>query len=141
LTIICPSGITRQNQRCHKYGYYSIHNPKLLQLKALGLRLSIDDFGTGYSSLGRLHRFPIDELKIDRSFISQIGTEQEMEITETIVTLAQKLDVDVTAEGIETAEQLALLRELGCGSGQGYFFSQPLNNSATEALIIAQPQW
>jgi len=114
---------------------------KLLQLKALGLRLSIDDFGTGYSSLGRLHRFPIDELKIDRSFISQIGTEQEMEITETIVTLAQKLDVDVTAEGIETAEQLALLRELGCGSGQGYFFSQPLNNSATEALIIAQPQW
>ena len=113
----------------------------LLQLKALGLRLSIDDFGTGYSSLGRLHRFPIDELKIDRSFISQIGAEQGMEIAETIVTLAQKLDVDVTAEGIETAEQLAILRDLGCRSGQGYFFSQPLDSSATEALIIAQPQW
>lgn len=115
---------------------------KLLQLKALGIRLVIDDFGTGYSSLGRLHRWPIDELKIDRSFTSQIGTnEGNLEIAETIVTLAQKLNVDVTAEGIETAEQLALLRELNCGYGQGYFFSRPLDRLAAEALIVANPQW
>jgi len=115
---------------------------KLSKLKVLGIRLAIDDFGTGYSSLGRLHHFPIDELKIDRSFVSKIGTgEGNLEITETIVTLAQKLSVDVTAEGIETIEQLALLKEIRCGYGQGYFFSVPLDSSAAEALIIAQPQW
>ncbi len=114
----------------------------LLQLKALGIRLVIDDFGTGYSSLGRLHSFPIDELKIDRSFVSQIGTDEgNLEITETIVTLAQKLSVDVTAEGIETASQLARLRELKCRYGQGYFLSRPLDSVAAEALIMANPQW
>lgn len=114
----------------------------LLQLKTLGLRLAIDDFGTGYSSLSRLHRFPIDELKIDRAFISQIATKSgNAAITETIVMLARKLGVEVTAEGIETAEQLALVKELGCDTGQGYFFSQPLDSFAIEALIIAQPNW
>ncbi len=114
----------------------------LLQLKTLGLRLAIDDFGTGYSSLSRLHHFPIDELKIDRAFISQIATKSgNAAITETIVMLARKLGVEVTAEGIETAEQLALVKELGCDTGQGYFFSQPLDSFATEALIIAQPNW
>jgi diguanylate cyclase (GGDEF)-like protein/PAS domain S-box-containing protein len=114
----------------------------LSQLRELGIQLSIDDFGTGYSSLGRLHRFPIDMLKIDRSFVSKIGVNgRNFEITETIMTLAQKLGVDVTAEGIETAEQLAQLRELNCDYGQGYFFSRPLDNEAAEALITARPQW
>ncbi len=114
----------------------------LLQLKALGIRLAIDDFGTGYSSLGRLHSFPIDELKIDRSFVSQVGTDEgNLEIAETILTLAQKLGVYVTAEGIETASQLAQLREFKCAYGQGYFFSRPLPCVAAEALIIASPQW
>ncbi|WP_233220837.1 putative bifunctional diguanylate cyclase/phosphodiesterase [Chlorogloea sp. CCALA 695] len=86
----------------------------LLQIKALGGQLSIDDFGTGYSSLSRLHCFPIDELKIDRSFVSKIGIRSNLEITETILTLAQKLGMSAIAEGIETAEQLARLRELNC---------------------------
>ena len=115
---------------------------KLEQIKALGIKLAIDDFGTGYSSLGRLHNFPIDELKIDRSFVSKIGADEgNLEITETIVTLAQKLGMDVTAEGIETAEQLAQLRKLKCAYGQGYFFSRPLPSQAAEELIIAKPQW
>ena len=114
----------------------------LLQIKALGVKLSIDDFGTGYSSLSRLHHFPIDELKIDRSFVSKIGAGTgNLEITETILTLANKLGVSAIAEGIETAEQLARLRELNCAYGQGYFFSPPLPSQAAEELIISNPQW
>ena len=114
----------------------------LSQLRDLGIQLSIDDFGTGYSSLGRLHHFPINMLKIDRSFVSRMGFNSgNLEIVETILTLAQKLGVDVTAEGVETAEQLAQLRELKCEYGQGYFFSQPLDTKATEALILAKPKW
>lgn len=114
----------------------------LSQIKALGVQLSIDDFGTGYSSLSRLHRFPIDELKIDRSFVSKIGAGKgNLEITETILTLANKLGMNAIAEGIETAEQLEHLRGLNCAYGQGYFFSQPLPSQAAEELIIARPQW
>jgi diguanylate cyclase (GGDEF)-like protein len=114
----------------------------LSQLKALGIRLVIDDFGTGYSSLSRLHRFPIDELKIDRSFVSNINAnEKNLEITEIIVMLGKKLGMDVTAEGIETKEQLAQLKEMKCTYGQGYFFSQPLSSQAAEALIVANPHW
>ncbi len=117
-------------------------NITLEQLRSLGIELSIDDFGTGYSSLGRLHHFPINILKIDRSFVSSIGVDQgNLEITETILTLAQKLGLDVTAEGVETKEQLAQLRKLKCKYGQGYFFSQPLDTSAAEALIMLKPQW
>ncbi|MBV9384873.1 MAG: EAL domain-containing protein [Chroococcidiopsidaceae cyanobacterium CP_BM_ER_R8_30] len=114
----------------------------LSQLRELGVQLSIDDFGTGYSSLGRLYRFPINGLKIDQSFVSQIGTDEvSTEIVEAIVTLAHKLGVDVTAEGVETAEQLAQLRALECEYGQGYFFSRPLDSGAAEALIMTNPQW
>jgi diguanylate cyclase (GGDEF)-like protein/PAS domain S-box-containing protein len=114
----------------------------LLQLKALGIQLVIDDFGTGYSSLGRLHSFPINVLKIDRSFISDIRTDiANLEIVGTIVTLGHSLGMDVTAEGVETKEQAAQLRELNCEYGQGYFFSPPLDSSAAEALIVAQPEW
>lgn len=114
----------------------------MLQLRELGVQLSIDDFGTGYSSLGRLHRFPINGLKIDRSFVSRMGVDQgNLEIVETIVTLAHKLGVDVTAEGVETAQQLAHLRALQCEYGQGNFFSVPLDSEAAEALIVSNPQW
>jgi len=113
---------------------------KLWQLRDLGIQLVIDDFGTGYSSLSRLHRFPIDMLKIDRSFVSKLGRNgTNFEIIETIVTLARKLGVDVTAEGVETAEQLSQLRELNCEYGQGYFFSKPLDSKSVEALIMLQP--
>ena len=88
--------------------------------------LSIDDFGTGYSSLSRLHRFPIDTFKIDQSFVSRIGTELENpEIVRTIVTLARNLGMDVIAEGVETANQLEHLKDLGCDWGQGFFFAKP----------------
>ncbi len=114
----------------------------LFQLKALGIQLLIDDFGTGYSSLGRLHSLPINILKIDRSFISHMETDaKNLEIVGTIVTLAHSLGVEVTAEGVETKEQLALIRELKCEYGQGYFFSVPLSTSAAEAILLANPQW
>ncbi|MBN3891364.1 MAG: EAL domain-containing protein [Nostoc sp. JL31] len=114
----------------------------ILQLQKMGIELSIDDFGTGYSSLGGLYNFPISVLKIDRSFISLMGTNNNnLEIIEIIVTLAHKLGVDVLAEGVETKEQLLLLRKLNCQYGQGHFFSVPLNSSVAEALIMENPQW
>ncbi|MEH1899205.1 MAG: EAL domain-containing protein [Nostoc sp.] len=115
---------------------------RLKQLRNLGIKLAIDDFGTGYSSLGRLHHFPINQLKIDRSFVSgSIFDRGNLDIVQTIITLAHKLGVDVTAEGVETKEQLALLRNLNCEYGQGYFFSHPLDSSQATALIMANPQW
>lgn len=117
-------------------------NAALSKLQKMGIELSIDDFGTGYSSLGRLHSFPISMLKIDRSFVSPMDdNSRNLEIIETIITLAHKLGVDVTAEGVETKEQLALLRKLNCECGQGYFFSCPLDNRAAVALILTNPQW
>src|ERR1043165_214035 len=88
---------------------------KLKELRSLGVRLAIDDFGTGYSSLSYLHRFPVDVLKIDRSFVGQLGrARHDGAIVEAIVALAHGLDMAVTAEGIETGEQLARLTALGC---------------------------
>lgn len=114
----------------------------LLQLRALNIELQMDDFGTGYSSLSYLHRLPINTLKIDRSFISNIGIAGEnLEIVRAIVTLAHSLNMDVTAEGIETVEKLAQLRALQCDRGQGYFFSQPLDSKAVEVLLATEPQW
>ncbi len=108
----------------------------LRQLRALGVKLSIDDFGTGYSSLSYLHRFPIDTLKIDRSFVSRMTDNQEnAEIVRTIVVLAQNLGMDVVAEGVETNDQLALLKKLGCENGQGYYFSKPVNSDGAERII------
>ncbi|WP_072044875.1 EAL domain-containing protein [Aliterella atlantica] len=114
----------------------------LYQLKDLGIDLSIDDFGTGYSSLARLHHFPIDELKIDRSFVNNMSNDPgNSEIVEAIIALAQKLNLDVTAEGIETSEQLAKLRALKCKYGQGFFFSCPLDSESVKELVLANPQW
>jgi EAL domain-containing protein (putative c-di-GMP-specific phosphodiesterase class I) len=108
----------------------------LEQLRALGVELSIDDFGTGYSSLSYLHRLPIDTLKIDRSFISCMGENNEnKEIVRTIILLAQNLKMGVVAEGIETEEQLAQLRELECRDGQGYLFSKPVDAEAAGKFI------
>jgi diguanylate cyclase (GGDEF)-like protein/PAS domain S-box-containing protein len=108
----------------------------LRQLRALGVKLSIDDFGTGYSSLSYLHRFPIDTLKIDRSFVTRMSENNEnTEIVRTIIVLAQNLGMDVVAEGVETNDQLVLLRQLGCENGQGYFFSKPVNSAGAERII------
>jgi diguanylate cyclase (GGDEF)-like protein/PAS domain S-box-containing protein len=108
----------------------------LYQLRDLGVQLSIDDFGTGYSSLSYLHRFPIDTLKIDRSFvIKMIDNNENIEIVRTIIILAQNLGMDVIAEGVETKEQLRRLRELKCENGQGYYFSKPLEAEDAETLL------
>ncbi|MFB2896935.1 EAL domain-containing protein [Aerosakkonemataceae cyanobacterium BLCC-F50] len=111
--------------------------PALLdQIKQNKVLLAIDDFGTGYSSLSYLHRFPIDTLKIDRSFVSRMTYDGEnLEIVRLIVTLAHTLGMDVTAEGVETLEQLTLLKSLGCEYGQGYFFSKPLNQKAATEFL------
>ena len=108
----------------------------LMRLKGLGVKLAIDDFGTGYSSLSYLHRFPIDALKIDRSFVSHSGGGENLEIIRTIVSLAKNLHLGVTAEGVETREQMVQLRALDCTYAQGYFFSRP--RSATEATKLLE---
>ncbi|MBF2025454.1 MAG: EAL domain-containing protein [Oscillatoriales cyanobacterium C42_A2020_001] len=111
----------------------------LLQLQALGIQLSMDDFGTGYSSLSYLNRFPVSTLKIDRSFIQSVDTDSEkLEIIRTVVMLARSLGMDAVAEGVETAEQLAHLKELQCESGQGYFFSKPLDSKRAKNLLATQ---
>lgn len=116
----------------------------LLELKNLGLHLCIDDFGTGYSSLSYLHRFPIDVLKIDRSFIDRLGISREnSDLVRTIVTLAHCVGVAVVAEGIESREQAASLREMNCEFGQGFLYSKPLPGDRARQLLeqkIAYPQ-
>ncbi len=109
----------------------------LEQLKKRGIQLCVDDFGTGYSSLAYLHQFPINILKIDRSFIRQIDEQVEgFAIVRAIITLAENLGLSVVAEGIETAQQMAQLQNLHCDYGQGYFFSKPLNQQAAETLLL-----
>jgi diguanylate cyclase (GGDEF)-like protein/PAS domain S-box-containing protein len=108
----------------------------LTQLRNLGVQLSIDDFGTGYSSLSYLQRFPIDTLKIDRSFVTQMmENEENLAIVRTIVALAQNLGMDVVAEGVETEDQLRLLRKLECENGQGFLFSTPLGGGQLDQFI------
>jgi diguanylate cyclase (GGDEF)-like protein/PAS domain S-box-containing protein len=109
---------------------------RLTQLKARGIQISVDDFGTGYSSLNYLHRLPIDNLKVDRSFVNQIQSgSQNHQIVEIIVALSNHLGLDTIAEGIETSHQLEQLQRLGYQFGQGYLFSKPLNQAAAEAYI------
>ncbi|UJB69250.1 EAL domain-containing protein [Acaryochloris sp. 'Moss Beach'] len=121
-----------------------IENPEsaaqiLSELKTLGLRIHIDDFGTGYSSLSYLHKYDIDTLKVDRSFIQYIDRNADrVEIVRTIVVLAHTLKMDVIAEGIESAEQLAAVQSLGCEYGQGYYFDRPLTSEQVDKLVREQ---
>jgi len=111
-------------------------NTTFSRLKDLGVRLHVDDFGTGHSSLEALHRYPMDALKIDRSFVSRMEVNREKaKIAQAIVTLAHQLGMGVIAEGVETVEQLKRLREMGCDRGQGYLFSRPLTCEAAEAIL------
>ena len=109
----------------------------LSQLGALGVQVQIDDFGTGYSSLGYLHRLPIDALKIDRTFISKLGTNGNgSEIVRTILVLAHDLGMKVIAEGVETLDQLTQLKGLDCEYGQGYLFAKPVDDKTAATLIM-----
>jgi EAL domain-containing protein (putative c-di-GMP-specific phosphodiesterase class I) len=111
---------------------------RLGALRDLGVHLAIDDFGTGYSSLSYLERFPVDILKIDRSFISAVSTTGERSaIARAIVDLGRTLGLQVVAEGIEEADQAAWLVSLGCPFGQGYLYSRPMGVDATEAFLAA----
>ena len=115
----------------------------LEKLRELGVKLAIDDFGTGYSSLAYIERFPLDSLKIDRSFVQTMGKvsrngkakKERSVIMQAVQTLGQGLGIEITAEGIETDEQLAELREMGCAIGQGYFFAQPLSSSKMTDML------
>ncbi|HWO89694.1 MAG TPA: EAL domain-containing protein, partial [Gemmatimonadales bacterium] len=114
----------------------------LARLRRLGVKLHLDDFGTGYSSLSYLHRFDMDALKIDRSFIAAMGDRgQNTEIVRAIISLARNLDMDVIAEGVERPEQLAILRSLGCEKVQGFLFSQPLAARDAAQLLREQPSF
>jgi EAL domain-containing protein (putative c-di-GMP-specific phosphodiesterase class I) len=115
---------------------------KLDALRALGLSLAIDDFGTGYSSLGYLARLPLQTLKIDRSFVSAMETdERAMALVSTILTMARALNLKVVAEGVETVEQQNILRRLDCAEMQGYLFSRPLRaENMLTFLAQARPE-
>jgi diguanylate cyclase (GGDEF)-like protein/PAS domain S-box-containing protein len=109
-------------------------------LTSLGVRLVLDDFGTGYSSLSYLERFPIDAIKIDRSFIAGLDSGGSAAIVAAIVSMARSLDLSVTAEGVETEEQLEHLRRLGCEYAQGFFFGRPGPPTAHDRLMAARPR-
>ena len=114
----------------------------MTELRAMGVRIDLDDFGTGYSSLSYLHQFPIDTLKIDRSFIHRIGASDDaLEIVNTILALASSLDMEVVAEGVETEQQLEQLRKMHCAYAQGYHLSRPVEAPQFETLIGTGRSW
>jgi EAL domain-containing protein (putative c-di-GMP-specific phosphodiesterase class I) len=111
---------------------------KLRELKDLGIRLAIDDFGTGFSSLGYLKRFPVDTLKIDRSFVKGLSKDgNDSAIVRAVVTVAKSLNMDVTAEGVETDQQRVELKALGCDRGQGFFFARPADAEHVTPLLAS----
>jgi EAL domain-containing protein (putative c-di-GMP-specific phosphodiesterase class I) len=109
---------------------------RLASIKEIGVRVAIDDFGTGYSSLAYLQRFPVDALKIDRSFISKMSNDAEGEtLIRTLVQLGKSLSIETLAEGIEQAQELSLLREESCDTGQGFLFARPLDLDECETFL------
>lgn len=139
--IIKETGINPTGLKIELTETMLIDNPeriiKLLdQLRSLGIKIYVDDFGTGYSSLSYLHRFPIDVLKIDRSFVNMIGnTGENTELVNAIVTLTHSLKMSVIAEGIENKGQMDYLKKIGCTSAQGFYFSRPVPIEQTDKLL------
>lgn len=111
-------------------------NESLRMLKRLGVKIALDDFGTGYSSLSYIQRMPLDRLKIDRCFITDVGTDNNSKnIVRTILDLCNNLNLYCIVEGVETVEQLVILREMGVKYIQGYYFSKPLNHTDTAEFL------
>jgi EAL domain-containing protein (putative c-di-GMP-specific phosphodiesterase class I) len=115
----------------------------LTELREVGVRIALDDFGTGYSSLEHLRRFPVDAIKIDKAFVNRItGGLRESALARAIVQLGQTMGLATVAEGVETADQAVVLRELGCGYGQGYLFAKPMTSRSLERFLDEpQPAW
>jgi EAL domain-containing protein (putative c-di-GMP-specific phosphodiesterase class I) len=114
----------------------------LVKLRGKGIKLLMDDFGTGYSSLSYLHRFPVNTLKIDASFVRRMDIDhKDAEIIHTIVALAHTLGMDIIAEGVESASQLTQLRALGVEYAQGFYLAKPLDGVSAEALISSGQRW
>jgi EAL domain-containing protein (putative c-di-GMP-specific phosphodiesterase class I) len=107
----------------------------LHRLRARGVRIALDDFGTGYSSLSYLRRFPFDKIKIDRTFIKDIAEPDAAAIVRAVVGLGERLEMSIVAEGVETAEQLDLVRSEGCDEVQGFLFSRPLPANEVQAFL------
>jgi EAL domain-containing protein (putative c-di-GMP-specific phosphodiesterase class I) len=114
----------------------------LTRIRELGVGLHVDDFGTGYSSLATLHQMPIGALKIDRSFVATVHQRQDsLELVRAIVSLARNLRLEVIAEGVESEDQLAIVRGLGCDYAQGFLFSRPLRREDLERVLERDPLW
>jgi diguanylate cyclase (GGDEF)-like protein/PAS domain S-box-containing protein len=142
--ILRETNLKAQNLKLEITESVLMENPKLAasilaELKKTGVQLYLDDFGTGYSSLSYLQNFPVDALKIDRSFIRNLHLENsDAKIVQTIITLAQNLGISIVAEGIETQEHLSQLKEMACPLGQGYYFEKPMNAQAAETFLKQQ---
>jgi diguanylate cyclase (GGDEF)-like protein len=139
-TGLAPSKLKLEITESAFLGDVSRAEATLAKLQSIGVEWSIDDFGTGYSSLSYLHRLQANTVKVDRSFVSRMGIDAKgSEMVRAIVALALNLGMDVVAEGVENAEQMLALQTLGCAHAQGFYFSRPINISACESLIAAQP--
>ena len=135
-----PSNLKLEITESAFLGDFSRAQITLRRLQTLGVAWSLDDFGTGYSSLSYLHRLHVDTVKVDRSFVSRIGLDDGSEMVRVIAEIAHNMGMDVVAEGVETAEQLDWLRDLGCEYAQGFYFSKPVDEKAATGLI-ASPPW
>ena len=114
----------------------------LVQLRSLGIRLSIDDFGTGFSSLSYLKRFPVDAVKVDKAFVDGLGADpHDSALVAAIVAMADALGLDVTAEGVESQEQISILRRLQCGRGQGFYLAPPMPADELDRLVRESHCW
>lgn len=137
---LLPSDLTLEVTETVLMGSVNASMATLNELRDLGIRIAIDDFGTGYSSLSYLHQFPIDTLKIDRSFVvGAVGGRDEEALAEAVVKLAAALDLSTVAEGIETEEQLQKMLDLGCNAGQGFLFARPLPFAEIQAWLMDYP--
>ena len=140
----CETGLAPNGLKLEITEHAIMSNPEsaaatLTRLRSLGIQVGIDDFGTGYSSLNYLRRFPIDTLKIDRSFVHRMSSDvRDLEIVQTILTLAHNLAMDVVAEGVETIHQRNQLQTLGCELGQGFYFSRAIEGPDAETLLLAR---
>ena len=147
INILEDSGLPPQNLELEITESMVMSNPErataiLRELRAVGVHLAIDDFGTGYSSLGYLKSFPVHTLKIDRSFIKDVPADpDDVAITHAIIAMGHSLRLDVVAEGVETAEQLAFLREHGCDYMQGFLVGKPMPAEELSRLLAERTHW